>query len=542
MNIVVQILVLNPGQLMTLGGIKAQMGPELGHPSMVVLNNPVSQEEAPGAISDFCTPLSTVTTLFGVTLANQYDGGGGGTTARTNPAEDTGVLGSGTHMARNYSQAERDADGDGIENDLDPCTYTDDTGWNPRGAAVQAGFDTDGDGLPDTCDPAPGVSKLDQDDDGYDNRQDICSLVQNGCIVASCSPAFPPIYNANWDNQADDDNQQLSADLGPNPDSIGNSCDDSDNDGSEDGCGPGTCTDGLDNGPLCDGAGVDGMDTLDAECIPSMDKADSNVNGNWGPNPGTGQFFHAMPWAAVTINSAVDTDGDGYSDALEATLGSCYDDFVTSCADQGFGTVENPDPDPEDSTPESLVIDMDLTVGAGTPPKSGGFPAPSVAQSCSDGVDNDADTLIDGADNSAKGCDTATYTGDGDQDGVADTTDNCLALRNPEQTDSDSDGKGDACELDRDGDAFDDYSEGYLGTDLRDACPDVVGVHDAWPLDVDMTKDVSVTGDVFNFVGRIGATPGSPNWLQRLDFDAGGSLGVTDDVFMYVGKIGATCT
>jgi hypothetical protein len=31
-------------------------------------------------------------------------------------------------------------------------------------------------------------------------------------------------------------------------------------------------------------------------------------------------------------------------------------------------------------------------------------------------------------------------------------------------------------------------------------------------------------------------------WWQRLDFDMDSSLSVTGDVFMYVGKIGATCT
>ena len=65
MNIIIQFIVLDPGQIMAMGGIKAQMGPELGHPSLVVLDNPVSQEEAPGAISDFCTPLNTTTVLLG---------------------------------------------------------------------------------------------------------------------------------------------------------------------------------------------------------------------------------------------------------------------------------------------------------------------------------------------------------------------------------------------------------------------------------------------------------------------------------------------
>ncbi len=51
---------------------------------------------------------------------------------------------------------------------------------------------------------------------------------------------------------------------------------------------------------------------------------------------------------------------------------------------------------------------------------------------------------------------------DSDEDGIADYLDNCITLKNPEQTDLDNNGLGDACE-DRDGD-------GVL--DARDNCPE----------------------------------------------------------------------
>nr|NIS39934.1 hypothetical protein [Desulfuromonadales bacterium] len=51
-----------------------------------------------------------------------------------------------------------------------------------------------------------------------------------------------------------------------------------------------------------------------------------------------------------------------------------------------------------------------------------------------------------------------------------------------------------------------------------------------------------MTGDVYNYVGRIGATPSSPSWLQRLDLDMSGDISVTGDVYKFVGKIGQTCT
>jgi hypothetical protein len=117
---------------------------------------------------------------------------------------------------------------------------------------------------------------------------------------------------------------------------------------------------------------------------------------DWGNNPGSGQFYHALPWAAVTINDAVDTDGDGYSDIGEGVLGSDAGD--------------------SDSTPESLVIDAAITAGAGTPPQSGALPAAELAQSCNDGVDNDGDTLTD----DDVGCQDDAVSGDADHDGWAD--------------------------------------------------------------------------------------------------------------------------
>jgi hypothetical protein len=130
---------------------------------------------------------------------------------------------------------------------------------------------------------------------------------------------------------------------------------------------------------------------------------------------------------------------------------------------------------------------------------------------------------------------------DNDGDGVLNGVDNCAMGYNPAQTDTDGDGLGDACDGDDgDADVFSDAVEVYVGTDPADACPDDPA-DDAWPVDNNRSGDLSVTGDVFNYVGRIGATPSSPNWWQRLDLDAEGSISVTGDVFMYVGRIGQTC-
>jgi hypothetical protein len=93
--------------------------------------------------------------------------------------------------------------------------------------------------------------------------------------------------------------------------------------------------------------------------------------------------------------------------------------------------------------------------------------------------------------------------------------------------------------VDSDDDGFTNATEIYLGTDPFDSCPD--GPSDsAWPLDIDNDAVISVTGDVLNFRGRIGATPGEPNWWQRVDLDGDGAITVVGDVLLYRGKIGQT--
>ena len=99
--------------------------------------------------------------------------------------------------------------------------------------------------------------------------------------------------------------------------------------------------------------------------------------------------------------------------------------------------------------------------------------------------------------------------------------------------------------LDTDGDTFKDDLECYVATDQSDNCPDVVGADDAWPLDLDMNKIITVAGDVLYYRGRIGAhgppSP-TPDWQQRLDINKDNWITVAGDVLMFRGKISATCT
>ena len=88
-------------------------------------------------------------------------------------------------------------------------------------------------------------------------------------------------------------------------------------------------------------------------------------------------------------------------------------------------------------------------------------------------------------------------------------------------------------ETDDDGDACLTSQEDWVGTNAYDAR--------SHPLDIDGDGAFSVTGDVINYVGSIGATPSAQNWRQRLDLDMSRDISVTGDVAMFVGRIGGTC-
>jgi hypothetical protein len=94
--------------------------------------------------------------------------------------------------------------------------------------------------------------------------------------------------------------------------------------------------------------------------------------------------------------------------------------------------------------------------------------------------------------------------------------------------------------LDTDLDGFNDAIECYLPTDRSDNCTNNPGVHDAWPLDINIDTFVTVGGDILPYRGNIGlAVPPGP---QRLDLNMDGVLTVGGDVLPFRGRIGASCT
>jgi len=295
-------LTFEPGTSLPLPGVPA-FGPDLGYVAMSVLNDPTAPM-VKNQITDNCPPLSTETTYYGVSRDNNYTAGvdESGYAWRTNPQY------AGTYTFNGYTHSFRDADNDDIDNELDPCPYDDDTGWDPAAACTGSPpttpGDTDCDGLPDSCDPASTTKKTDEDGDGFPNRQDNCPL--------------------------DDNEGQEDGDY----DSIGDACDLNDS-------------------------------TPDGDKATVWFASDIEISGE----------------SCLVLGA--DTDGDGFEDAEELNLGSCYAD---PCDEEEFcsGT------EAVDSTPEDV----------------------SVGGTCTDEEDNDSDGYIDDVDG---GCGDDT-----DGDGVSD--------------------------------------------------------------------------------------------------------------------------
>jgi len=173
----------------------------LGRPATSLLNNTGDPQAvpAPAAVTDTCSPAD----ITAVDFSTAPDG----TVIRKNPKEP------GTYTWNYLYIGQRDADGDGIENNLDPCPLTADADWDPRAASAVGPGDADGDGLPSSCDPDDSEANADEDGDIYSNRGDNCPLAANGVADA--------------DNQKDSD-----------LDGIGDACDPHPNDADSEGEAP----------------------------------------------------------------------------------------------------------------------------------------------------------------------------------------------------------------------------------------------------------------------------------------------------------------
>ena len=127
---------------------------------------------------------------------------------------------------------------------------------------------------------------------------------------------------------------------------------------------------------------------------------------------------------------ASDSDRDGIADAAD------------NCPNVANPNQLNTDGDAEgdacDADDDNDRVSDAAELAAGSDPLN----AASTPEVC-DGVDNDLDGQVD-------------ETCDADGDGVIDAADNCPAVANSNQTNTDRDAQGDACDTDDDNDGFSD--------------------------------------------------------------------------------------
>lgn len=292
------------------------MDPDMGQPSVSVLNDPTAVQASPSSITDFCTPLDVRTMLLGTTL-----GGTGGTTntRALNPST------AGTHFVAQYNASLRDTDQDGFENALDACPFNVDAG-NPR---TPASGDNDSDGLPDSCDPDDNTSVIDPnyndaDADAFQNRQDNCPQTANT-------------------GQEEDELGTASPDGGVRTDGIGNACDSEhapitvvqNRSGGtwtitvdfSDSIGDGRYQEKTNLVAKCFGVGGPGVDADgDGYCAAQDSGGESGACAATTPPSCT--VRHGA-WAGAHPGLQTDTDGDSFSDAMETYMGT---DPVQPCA------------------------------------------------------------------------------------------------------------------------------------------------------------------------------------------------------------------
>jgi hypothetical protein len=173
-----------------------------------------------------------------------------------------------------------------------------------------------------------------------------------------------------------------------------------------------TC-DGVDNncnGQTDESFDVDHDGTADCFDVEECDQIDNDGDGDI--DEGVQTTFYA------------DADGDDHGD-LNATQDSCSPNagYVASSDDC-------------DDTDATINPDADEICGD------------SIDQNC-DGADDVCAVIADSADNSGS-------TADDDADGIENDLDNCPSDANADQLDTDSDGIGDVCDEDANGDGFND--------------------------------------------------------------------------------------
>ncbi len=367
-----------------------------------------------------------------------------------------------------------DADGDGVDQGIDNCPAT----GNPDQA------DRDGDGTGDWCDDGDGDGNLDTidtcpnlhdwsvgDTDG-DGLGDACDADRDGDGVPNTSDNVPDVYNP---TQADSDGDGV-------PDAIDNDA---------------------------DGDGINDKGAANAIwAYIGGDPEDEYVAGWLGPNfvenrqDNDGDVDEVrVPVLALggTVHT-VDLDGDG--------------ELEVSVKDPGRPPGVSVNYDMLSGDPDT---DVDVVVIGG-----GELGALVPAPEDVDG-DGEKESLVWEPELMAGVQVDAGIDGDGDVDirwrnGQVSGMDNCPAVANAGQANTDADAYGDACDSDDDNDGYADVTEAHVGTGSVTPCGT-----GGWPADLTAAGGFSANkvniSDLGSFVGaprylntNVGTNPGDVRW------------------------------
>jgi hypothetical protein len=228
----------------------------------------------------------------------------------------------------------------------------------------------------------------------------------------------------------------------------------------------------------------------------------------------------------------LDTDSDGLGDVCDSDDdGDTVADGADNCplvanADQanndGDSLGDVCDPDDDNDTIGDATDNCPLIANTNQTDTDGD----GIGDVCDPLTDSDQDGVADSADLCPGTPFGATVDADGcapsqidtDNDGVNDTIDNCPAVANADQTDTDSDGQGDACDTDDDNDTISDVSDNCPlvantnqtdtdGDNIGDACdPDLAIIQfesaslvvseSQTSLSINLTRTVNLSGSV----------------------------------------------
>lgn len=338
------------------------------------------------------------------------------------------------------------------------CSETEDMDNDGRGNRCDE--DIDGDGLMNGSDPDPYDPDADNDGAcdgptmvaGCTSVNDPCPLL-NGVVKNSLGQCAPePVNPGETDPDNDGLTTSLETDLGTNPND-----DDSDDDGSKDGqdcfpldgakqdCGGATTVvdPDFDNDGICNGA-ESGTDPVTANpCTPNAKGLGDNCPAT--PNPDQKDTDGDGVGDACLISSSLDGDGDSLPDDLEESVfhtdptkpdtdgdGLSDSDEVSGPTYQNGEGPLNPDVDEDGICDGPATVSDDSGEICNAGPNGTGDNCPIVQNADQSDADSNGRGDV---------CD-----GDMDADGIADADDDCPFVSDPLQPDSNEDGVGDVCD------------------------------------------------------------------------------------------------